>query len=449
MQFITLLDYFLLPFYLGLIYILANVLRNKFYPSGHPWRKYYLPALHVKIIGAIFIGLIYQYYYGGGDTGYYFYQAKVVNGAILEDPSKGLKLMLHIPKWYDGDYQMYISQMEWYSGMNMYLVIAVTAFINLFTFATFLPTSVIFAFLSFQGVWALFRTFARIYPSFLPQVAVALLFIPSSFIWGSGIFKDTICVAALGWLIYSTFQLLIERNFSLVNILIMSVSCYALAVIKIYILLAFFPALSLWLVFTYSHRLKTQVARRMVRLMLIPIALFCLLSLSRSFSEELGGYSMENISKTAETTRSYVYGVSGSEGSGYDLGEIDPTGFGLLRSFPVALGTSLFRPFLWESRKLIVLMNAIEATLFLLVVLKLLLVLGPRKIYKAIASDPNIQFFLVFTIIFGFAVGLTSGNFGSLSRYRIPCLPLFGLALLLIYYKSDHKGKPLAPVLKI
>jgi hypothetical protein len=441
MQFITLLDYLLLPFFLGLIYLIANTFRNRYYPQGHPWRKYFLPALHVKIFGALFIGLVYQYYYGGGDTAYYFYQAKVVNRAFGDDPFKGIMLLLHIPTWYDGEYQVYISQMEWYGGLNMYLVIALAAFVNIFTLSTFLPTSIVFAFISFWGTWALFRTFAQIYPHLLRQVAVALLFIPSSFIWGSGIFKDTLCVAALGWLTHSSFQMLIQKNFRPANICTVIISFYILAVIKIYILLAFLPALALWFVFTYSHRLNNKLARNGIKVALVALTLLSFVVLSSRFSSELGGYSLENISKTAEITRSYVYGESGADGSGYDLGEIDGSIGGLLRAFPVSLGTALYRPFLWESKKLIVLMNAAEATLFLLLSLKILLVVGPRRIYKIISADPNIQFLLVFTIIFGFAVGLTSGNFGSLSRYRIPCLPMFGLALMLIYYKSGARRK--------
>lgn len=448
MQFISFIDYLLLPFYLAVIYVFANSYRNKHYPPGHPWRKYFMPALNVKIIGALFIGLVYQYYYGGGDTAYYFYQSKIVNEAIIESPIKGFKLMLHLPNAFDGEYQMYISRMEWYFGMNMYMVIALGAFINLFTFSTFLNTSIFFAVISFTGVWALFRTFALQYPQYLRQVAVALLFIPSCYIWGSGIFKDTLCIFGLGWLTYGVFQMLIQRNFGLSNILFSTLSFYVVAVVKIYILLAFIPALALWVVFMYSDRVKSGFLKFVIKISLILITVLGFFILSEKFSEELGSYSLENIAKTAETTRSYVYGQSGDEGSGYDLGEIDPSIFGLIKVFPKALMIALYGPFFWQAKKVIVLLNSIEATLFFILSIRIIVRIGFVKIWKVIKSDPNIQFFLVFTIIFGFAVGLTSGNYGSLSRYRIPCLPMFGLSLLLIYYKAEEKGRMLFPLLK-
>lgn len=448
MHFITLLDYLLLPVYLVIIYVFANNFRNKYYPPGHPFRKYFLPALNVKIFGALFIGLVYQYYYNGGDTAYYFYQSKIVNEAISEDPGKGFILLLHLPTSYDGDYQYYVSRMEWYVGANMYLVIALGAFINLFTFETFLPTSIIFACISFTGMWALFRTFAVQYPLYLRQVAVAILFIPSCYIWGSGIFKDTLCMFGLGWLTYSTFQMLVERKITLRNIFFLILSFYVLFIVKVYILLAFIPALALWVVFMYSDKVKSKAVRFFIKVSLVGITVLGFYILSNKFAEELGGYSMDKIAKTAETTRSYVLGESEkNDGSGYDLGEIDPSLLGMLQIFPKALMVALYGPFLWQAKKIIVLMNAFEATLFLMVSLRILWRVGIKRIWKVISEDPNIQFFLVFTMIFGFAVGLTSGNFGSLSRYRIPCLPMFALSLMLIYYKSEKDKRKLFPSL--
>src|SRR6476660_5860132 len=55
---LSILDFVLLPFFLALIYAIAYKIRNSRYSYKHPWRKYFIPALTVKIFGAIFIGLI-------------------------------------------------------------------------------------------------------------------------------------------------------------------------------------------------------------------------------------------------------------------------------------------------------------------------------------------------------------------------------------------------------
>src|SRR5215212_2454907 len=114
MQFITILDYAILPFVLALVYGIAYTNRNRRYPHGHPWRKYYMPALSVKIFGAIFISLIYAYYYKGGDTFNYFANAQLINSSFNESFTKWVNLLFHIPDATDGQYYNYISQMSLY-----------------------------------------------------------------------------------------------------------------------------------------------------------------------------------------------------------------------------------------------------------------------------------------------------------------------------------------------
>lgn len=441
MQFITWLDYLLLPIYFSIICVIAVKFRDYAYPIGHPWREYFMPALLTKLIGAIFIGLIYQYYYGQGDTSMYFRQSTVLFKAFTDSPFKWLQLLLHIPSSYDGAYIDYTSQMLWYPDLNTYTIIAISGFFSVFTFNTYLPVALLFAVLSFSGMWAMFRTFSQQYPHLVRPIAIVILFIPSTVIWGSGIFKDTICMFSMGWMIHGIFTLLIQRKLRLSDLTLMILGFYLLAIIKIYILLAFLPALTLWIFFSYSGKIKSGLLRFFLKGLFF-IMIIGVFSISASFFEaEMGQYSLEKIEKTAAITQEYINDISGDEGSAYSVGEVDFSPSGLLKSFPLAVNATLFRPYIWESRKVIVLFNALEAFIFLLLTLKLLVKLGPIKVWAAINKDANIQFCLIFTLIFGFAVGLTSGNFGALSRYRIPCLPLYGLALVLIYYQYNKSEK--------
>ncbi|RYD51963.1 MAG: hypothetical protein EOP52_07195 [Sphingobacteriales bacterium] len=440
---ITFIDYLLLPFYLAIVYIIAVRFRDRHYPPGHSWRPYFLPGLTVKIGGALFIGLIYQYYYGYGDTRYYFIQSQALNSAFLDSPWKWLNLVLHIPEGFEGEYIMYTSQLFWYSTLNNFMVVIIAAVFGMLTFSTYLPTSVLFAVVSFTGIWALFRTFAKLYPHLTPQVALAMLFIPSTFIWGSGIFKDTICMFGMGWMVNGVFTLLIQRRLRRFDLIMLILGTWLIAIIKIYILLAFLPAIGLWLVFSYSHKIRNGLIRSGLKLALIPITLLGFYALSGVFAAELGGYSLERIEATATLTQEYIVQSSGEQGASYSIGEISFTPLGIIRTFPAAVNVSLYRPYIWEVRKPIQFLNAIETLLFLLLTLKILFKIGPVRAWKAIQEDPNIQFCLAFTIIFGFAVGLTSGNFGTLSRYRIPCLPLFALSLVLIYYRYTDPAKKL------
>jgi hypothetical protein len=442
-HFITMFDYVLLPFYLLVIYYFALNFCNKWYPrtnfQEHPWRKYFLWGFTLKVAGAIFIGLIYEYYYGGGDTSAFFYHANVINTSFKESPVKWLSLILKIPDMWDPAYYTYTSQLLWYEDKSAYMVSCITALVSMLTFNTYLPGTIIFAAISFTGVWAMFRTFAEQYPKLIKPIAVCVLFIPSTFVWGSGIFKDTICLAALGWMTFSTFRMLIKKQLKPSYIITAAVCFYLLLVIKIYIILVFLPALAIWILNTYSQKIKTSSLRLVLKLAVIGLIGVGFTYATTVFAQDLGRYSLENLAETSNTTRSYIYWASentgGEEGSKYDLGDFDPTLSGMLGKFPAAVNVTLFRPYLWEAKKPIVFLNAIEAFLFLFFTLKVLFVLGLPKAWNAVVTNPNIQFFLIFTLIFAFAVGISSYNFGALSRYRIPCLPFYGLTLVLAYYR--------------
>src|SRR5580765_7937975 len=129
MNYITFLDFVLLPVVLIIIYVIANYLRNKFYPQGHPYRKYFLQALNLKIAGAVAIGLIYHYYYKGGDTFAFFEHSRIINSAFEDSPTKWFNLLLHIPDETTIGYYKYINAMEWYNDPSSYTVASIAAFI--------------------------------------------------------------------------------------------------------------------------------------------------------------------------------------------------------------------------------------------------------------------------------------------------------------------------------
>jgi hypothetical protein len=441
--YISLFDFLLLPIYLGIIYGIAFAVRNRFYPEGHPWREYFIPALTIKMVGSVAISLIYQYYYGGGDTAEYFKQARTINTAFLDSPTKWLNLMLHLPKWYDGEYYYYINsnlnpeRLYWYDAAPEYMIVRIIAIVNLVTFNLYLPSSVVMGALAFSGIWALFRQLTSFYPHLTRYIAIALLFIPSLALWCSGLFKDTVCLAGIGWLSYSALRMLVNRDFSPVNIGLGLLSFYLISVIKVYILMAFMPALTLWIAFIYLQNIGSFFLRLMVLIPVIIGAFFAFQLLSTKLSASLGKYSVENMATTAQVTRDWIGRTSKEESIGYDLGDFQPTLAGMLTKLPLAVNVTLFRPYIWETKKLIQLITAFEAAAFLLLTLKVIITLGFGRVWLAITSDPTIQFCLIFTVIFAFAVGISSYNFGTLSRYRTPCLPFYGLAIILIYYRYN------------
>jgi ABC-type uncharacterized transport system permease subunit len=84
-------------------------------------------------------------------------------------------------------------------------------------------------------------------------------------------------------------------------------------------------------------------------------------------------------------------------------------------------------------------LSALEALFFAFYTIKAFSTNGLKLSFKIINKDPNVLFCLIFSLIFAFAVGISSYNFGSLSRYKIPCLPFFAaFIVILLYHKKQY-----------
>ncbi len=146
--------------------------------------------------------------------------------------------------------------------------------------------------------------------------------------------------------------------------------------------------------------------------------------------------AVENLAKSTSAVQAAGVNVEG--GSNYQLREPVPeqeedSGVqSQLLLAPIALPTALFRPFIFEVRNPMMLLNALETTALLFLTIRVLFRGGLVRVRDAIAGNPTLVFSLLFSLILGTAVGLASTNLGSLSRYRMPFMPFFvGLILVL------------------
>ena len=148
-------------------------------------------------------------------------------------------------------------------------------------------------------------------------------------------------------------------------------------------------------------------------------------------------YNLQQLGNTAKITAYDIAFQTGREaGSTYVLGELDGSFASMMRLAPEAINVSLFRPYLWEVNNPLMFMSALESMVFLIVTL--VVILKSRLGLLKSLANPDILFCLVFSIIFAFAVGVSTYNFGTLSRYKIPLIPFYVLALIFIY---DHVNK--------
>ncbi|MFY0651314.1 MAG: hypothetical protein JXQ96_04740 [Cyclobacteriaceae bacterium] len=421
-------DLIVTPFYLIVLYILAYAIRP--YVTDEVNRKYFIPALSVKFFGAIALGLIYQFYYGGGDTFTYFHLgSRYVWNAFLDSPSTAFQMIFGDMTYTSENFE-YASRIYTYGDDASYFVVRVAGFLDLFTFSTYTATALLFATLSFSGIWMIFLVFYNFYPRLNKQIAIAVLFVPSVFFWGSGLMKDTLTLGALGWLFYGFAQVLIFRRNLIIGSILFLLGFYTLYTVKIYIIICFLPALAFYLYFQYQGRINNTLVRYLLAPILISLGILSAYYTTLLVSAGHYRYSVDNVLYTAEQTAKWNYFVSQRDaGSGYTLGDYDFTTSGLVRKFVPAVVTAFFRPFLWEVRNPVMLLSALENMIIAWLFLSIALKVGN---WQLLSTEPIIVLCLVFSLFFGFAIGVTTYNFGSLMRYKIPMLPFLIMGLLLL-----------------
>jgi len=443
-------DIIITPFFLLFIFFISFILRTK-YEIGSPLRKYYFPAMWVKVLGAIAICFVYQFYYGSGDTIGFYEATKVFWAMLTHEPSSAIDLLFSTSLDLPDAFYKY----DKWNAINMvvepqsFFLIKMASIIGIITFDTYLPISIIFALISFTGIFALYKTFVDAYPSLSKELAIAILFVPSVVFWGSGLLKDTITLGSLGWLIFSFYQLFKKGEKIGFSIFMIILSAFLLIKIKAYIFMSVLPAMLFWLVSIYRSRIRLRFIRVLAGPIIIIIALGLNYSFISQFGESFGRFSPENLIGTAQGFQSwhtYVSDVTG--GSGYSLGEYEQTTKGALIVFPKAVAVTLFRPFPWEVKNAVMLFSSIESTLILLFSIYVLLKLGvfrPFRILRIIYNNPDVFFCIFYSIFFAFAVGFSSYNFGALVRYKIPCIPLYltGLIIILHIAKNENKKRQL------
>lgn len=421
-------DFVVTPIVLILVFVLSLYLRPRI--TDVTTRRYFLPALWLKIFGALMLGFVYQFYYSGGDTyNYHTHGSRIVWEALTSDFTTGIKLWLGEPGAYPEVY-FYAQRIPFYFDKSFFIV-RIAGFFDLFTFSTYSATAVFFALFGFAGAWAFFVTFYKQFPHLHKWIAISILFIPSVIFWGSGILKDTITLSALGLLTFTIHKVLIQKEFKVFNILILLFSAWVIIKVKMYIILCFLPAAFFWVYARQLFSVGSFITRVLVAPLLIPFVLIGAYYGIAKISEADEKYSLNAIANTAKITAYDIRYYTGKDaGSGYSLGELDGSMSSMLKLAPAAVNVSLFRPYFWEVRNPLMLLSALESLTFLLVTI-FLLVKYTRAFFNAL-TDPNILFCLVFSLVFAFGVGVSTYNFGTLARYKIPLLPYYALALVLL-----------------
>ncbi|MFN8416772.1 MAG: hypothetical protein U0U66_10625 [Cytophagaceae bacterium] len=390
-----------------------------------------------KIIGAITITLIYIYYYQGGDTCLYYNEAKLIAQQLLLSPIDGIKLLLYQPNTSSfSEATLFFKYFNYAHNPETLIILKLTAIVNIFSFNSFLISAILYGYISFWCAMLLANEIIKSNPTdYTKPVMIAFFFIPNNIIWSSGILKDTICFASFCLVHVALSKLLIQREFKYYWILLALFGFYFLASIRMFIVAIYLPCLFFYLTIAFSKRLEYQLLKIVAPPFILVISLTGAWFIYDQVSSSSSKYSIGQLLETAKTQRDYLLYISQqSQGSQYDLGDFDLTIENLILKTPEAINVSLFRPYLWEARNIITLFSSAEASLLLLLTIYVLYKRKLSEISGLFKNDNQLIFYIVFSLIYLYATGISTYNFGSLIRYKVQGYVFFVMIILMLYY---------------
>lgn len=434
---ITLYDYLLLPVYLLIFYLIVKRKSKKYKALGLD--KTFIAAFWLRMAGAIGYALLIQYYYGYGDSFGYYQGGSVISRMMQQDLSS-VKYLFASGK----DVAAAAKAMGFGDDVPVSMpndansfIMKIAALLSYVTFNKYLLISVFFAFFSFIGIWKLFFVFYNLNKkAHVKLLAFFVLFFPSLWFWGSGLLKEPICVGCLGIVVYLFYKNFIEKRFSFFEIILSILLLIILTFVKGYITIILIISLIVALIYKGLIKIKNFIFRMMVTLGLLFVLVVAFISLDASTYIEFfveDSYSQIQLFQNSYQSLQNEDDV-GSKGA-FLITDLSPSVQDILINSPVVIGSCLFRPFVWESKKIIIFFASLEALATLLITLYIFVKTKFFKFFIYIFSDAFLLFCFIFSILFALIVGYTTFNFGTLIRYKIIFLPFYYFLLIAIYTK--------------
>jgi len=433
---ISLIDWGIWVVYLVIIFFVLWFYR---YSKSAEEYRFFLPGFLIKVFGSIAFTLIYVYYYKFGDSFEYYKGALALNEAMSNSWTDYIDLLFSESSTdFMNHLIRYTNSLEYADTPEEWFMVKLISPISFIAFKSYLVINLLMGFISFWGSWKLFKVFADILPDKKTLAFISAFLIPSVVFWGSGIMKDTITLAGVNYIIYALYFGFVKGQTKFIYYVTIPIWFYITFKLKSYITIALLPGV----VLTAYYHLKSKINSNFIRIISGPILLITLTSLSflglKSLSESSQKYSTSQLEWKVKGIHSW-HSDEGTGGSSYNLGQIDYTPIGVVKKIPEALNVTFFRPYPWEARNAIVFLGALESA-FILGLFLLTLYQSNFRPLRYINNQSILKGMLIFVLIFGFAIGFTSYNFGALGRYKIPIFSLFTFILFYIRSKAIKKA---------
>lgn len=392
----------------------------------------------LKLVSGVLMSLLTIYYWKEGDAIFYYSEGQNLIQLIKSDFTN-IKYLFIPLEYYQNRISLDSELVKTYNGSGVESSFLMSKFCAIFYYPAlgkYLLVNFFFGVFSTIAQVKLYLVVLKRYPHLKKVVALCILFMPTLLLYSTSIFKETLCLSFIGFAFFNFQQIVNSKNTAL-NSFFLLLNVYLIFVVKSYVLFAFLIAILLLLFFQlvgvmFRHSLITRA--------LILVFIAGLLFLTYSNLDFFDPYVLSFVD-TSNFYQQY-YNNDFGETSSFEIGEIETTLQGLLKKMPVGIYTTYFRPHLWEVRKPIVLFSALESFLILAFTIWAFIKNG-KYLLILIREDYFARLAMYYAIVLGIIIGLTTFNFGTLIRYKVPVVPFAWLfVFLLFYYKPIQKSTP-------
>ena len=287
-----------------------------------------------------------------------------------------------------------------------------------------------FSFLAFVGYCLYYRAFRLAFPAGNRATYAGLIFLyPSWLYWPSAMGKDALMAFLLGVFAYGMALLL--RTNRMQSLVLIAIGLGGAYMIRPHVAALLAAALAIALVLR-PHRLG--IMSPIVRVLMVGGAF----TVGWVIIDQASAYVGAGELSLAAGLDQYEEIQGRARGGAFfePISVTEPLGI------PLAVITTLFRPFPWEAHRGAALMLSLEGVF--LAGLVIWRFKGIKSAILSAKSDPLILFILVYILLFIAAFSVV-GNFSILGRQRLQMLPFF--FMLLAYPSgSESKRNAVAPV---
>lgn len=372
--------------------------------------------------------------FGGGDMMGYHGIGQYVSRLVAEDLRLLPDLFALASKGTD-------HQFAWIrgTGSSTGVMFGISALMGLVVGDSLVAKCLLFSMISFVGKLALYYGLKlHLPPLFHRRALIASMLMPSVVFWSSGIIKESVTVSGLGLLFYAISHFIKFRRVSFPPLLVMGIGLFVVWISKSYVLVVLAISGSGWIVGDHLRRRGRLRLRPWHFVAIAGVCVVGLLGMGRVFPE----YSLAEVAEETANLQDAYRRIDG--GSSFQVTRVTAEQglAGQVVNLPIAFTSTLFRPFVFESRNVAMFLNSLETTAVFGLFMLALYRRGRRQTLQMISNEPFLIFCTIYVFIFAVALGLAAPNLGTLSRYRIPMVPIFWvLVFVLLPPKKPQRPK--------